>query len=261
MLFRSTQLTIDDQQINLATLPLNPAPPICFSRKLYVGSLAPPMLNGSSIYRTSRAIYLVGLTPNSLNTVNYSKAETKTLTLNNPSCGLFRMQLKSGLTMVRIDGVEMTIPTDMSDFDCQYKTQLPPANTLIRDRDLGRYYVYRTSDLNKKTLTVTTEIAGSVSKKIPVNKCGFAVISIVNVGKGSQYGGKVSINGSAMYSIDSLPLANSDIKCLGNVTYKSAVFGVSTGVATDIVPPSVIGDAPPPPPPPEPEEPEEPQGA
>ena len=248
----STQLTIDDQQINLATLPLNPAPPTCFSRKLYQGSVTAPMLNGSSIYRTGVAIYLVGLTPNSINTVNYSRAVTKELALNDASCGLFAISLPAGQTTIKIDGVETTVPTTNIDFDCNYRTQLPPANILIKS--YSQYY-YRTSDLTKQTLAVTSDAPGTVSKKIPVNKCGYAVIPIANTGKGSKYGGKVSINGSVPYKIDSLPLANSDIRCLGNITYKSATFGVSTGVATDIVPPSVIADAPPPP------EPEEPEGA
>ncbi len=252
----SGQLAIDWDDINLATLPLNPTPPTCFGRKLYLGSFAPPTLNGSSIYRTSRAIYLVGLTPNSLNTVNYSKAEIKTIGLNDPSCGLFQIQLKSGVTTVKIDGVETPVPTTSTDFDCQYRTQLPPANTLIKY--WGERYYYRTSDVNKKTLVITTELTGNVNKKVPVNKCGFAVIPMMNMGKkGSQYGAKVSINGSAMFKVDSLPLANSDIKCLGNVTYKSAIFGGL--VPSDIVPNSVIGEAPPPEEPDPPEEPEEPE--
>jgi hypothetical protein len=252
----SSQLSIDDDDIDLATLPLNPTPPTCFSRKLYLGSPVPPTLNGSSIYRTGKAIYFVGLTPNSLNVVNYSKSETKTLDLNDPSCGLFSIKLDPALTTIKIEGVETSIPTNNVDFDCRYKTLLPPANTLIGY--WGRYY-YRTADLNKKTLTITTEITGNISKRIPVNKCGFAVIPIVNTSKGkagrSEYGGKVSINGSALYKIDSLPLANSDIKCVGNIAYKSAAFGVATGLPpNDVVPSSVRADAPPAPEPDPPEE-------
>jgi hypothetical protein len=253
----SSQLSIDDDDIDLATLPLNPTPPTCFGRKLYQGSLVAPTLNGSSIYRTGKAIYLVGLTPNSLNTVNYSKSETNTLALDDPSCGLFAMKLDPALTTIKIDGVETAVPTNNVDFDCRYKTLLPPANTLVRYS--GQRYYYRTSNLNKKTLAITTEVTGKVSKKIPVNKCGFAVIPIVNTSKGkggsSEYGGKVSINGSALYKIDSLPLANSDIKCVGNVAYKSAAFGVAIGLPpTDVVPSSVRADAPPPPEPDPPEE-------
>jgi hypothetical protein len=256
----SGQLTIGDDDIDLATLPLNPTPPTCFGRKLYQGSLVPPKLNGSSIYRTGKAVYLVGLTPNSLNTVNYSKAKSEILDLDEPSCGLFAMKLDPALTTIKIEGVETAVPTNNVDFDCQYKTLLPPANTLVRTS--GQNYYYRTSDLNKKTLAITTEIIGNVSKKVPVNKCGFAAIPILNTAKGkagrSEYGGKVSINGSSLYKIDSLPLANTDIKCLGNVTYKSAVFGVATGLPpNDVVPSSVTADAPPPPEPDPPEEEEE----
>jgi hypothetical protein len=252
----SGQVTIDDDDIDLATLPLNPTPPTCFSRKLYQGSLVAPTLNGSSIYRTGKAVYLVGLTPNSLNTVVYSKAESKTLDLYDPSCGLFKMKLDPSLVTIKIEGIETTVPTNNVIFDCEYKTLLPPPNTLIRHS--GNHY-YRTSDLSKKTLAITTEITGNVSKKIPVNKCSFAVIPILNTAKGkagrSEYGGKVSINGSAPYKIDSLPLANSDIKCLGNITYTSAVFGVATGLPpNDVVPSSVTADAPPPPEPDPPEE-------
>jgi hypothetical protein len=166
------------------------------------------------------------------------------------------MKLDPTLTTIKIEGVETTVPTNFVIFDCRYKTLLPPANTLI---SYGGHYYYRTSDLNKKTLTITTEITGKVSKKVPVNKCGFAVIPLVNTSTGkagrSEYGGKVSINGSALYKIDSLPLANSDIKCVGNIAYKSAAFGVAIGLPpTDVVPSSVRADAPPPPEPDPPEE-------
>jgi hypothetical protein len=252
----SGQLAIDGDDIDLATLPLNPSPPTCFGRKLYLGSPVPPTLNGSSIYRTGKAIYLVGLAPNSLNVVNYSKAESKTLDLNDPSCGLFKMKLDPSLVAIKIEGVETTVPTNNIIFDCEYRTLLPPVNTLVR---YGGNYYYRTSDLSKKTLAITTETTGNVSRKIPVNKCGFAVIPVLNTAKGkagrSEYGGKVSINGSAPYKIDSLPLANSDIKCVGNIAYKSAAFGVATGLSpTDVVPSSVTADAPPPPEPDPPEE-------
>ena len=63
------------------------------------------------------------------------------------------------------------------------------------------------------------EVPAIVSKNIPVNACGFAVIPALNTANGFTTGDKVTINGSTPYSVATLPLAPNAPTCKNGVTY------------------------------------------
>jgi hypothetical protein len=237
----STQLSIDDDDINVATLPLNPAPPTCIKRKLYLGSVTAPTLNSSAIYHTSKAIYVVGLAPGSLNVVKYNALKNSTEDVYDSSCGLFLLKrVDPTLTSMRIDGANRNIVMSGNSYSCWGK---PYSGTPYRDRYSGR--VYYIPD-NSKQSTITIETPTTVNKNIPVNHCGFVAIAALNKVSGYTSGDKVSINGSSFYDVGSLPLANEDLKCIGKVAYRTPSFGVAVvpTVPTTNPPASTVPDVP-----------------
>jgi hypothetical protein len=236
----STQLSIDDDDINVATLPLNPAPPTCIKRKLYLGSVTAPTLNSSAIYHTSKAIYVVGLAPGSLNVVKYNALKNSTEDVYYPTCGLFMLRVNPTLTSLRIDGASRNIFTSGTSYSCSHK---PYPGTPSRNSYTGR--VYYAPD-NSKQSTITIETPTTVNKNIPVNHCGFVAIPALNTANGYTSGDKVSINGSSFYDVGSLPLANEDLKCIGKVAYRTPSFGVAVvpTVPTTNPPASTVPDVP-----------------
>jgi hypothetical protein len=89
------------------------------------------------------------------------------------------------------------------------------ANTLYKVN--GKEYVYKTSDLTLKKLVA--ENPSVISRNIPVNACGFAVIPALNMANGFTTGDKVTINGSTPYDVTTLPLAPTAPTCKNGVTY------------------------------------------
>jgi hypothetical protein len=87
-------------------------------------------------------------------------------------------------------------------------------NTLYR---YGSYFLYKTTDPTQKKLVV--ESSTILTKNMPVNACGFAVIPALNIANGFTAGDKVTINGSTPYDVMTLPLAPTAPTCKNGVTY------------------------------------------
>ena len=216
----SGTLSISGSSINIATLPLNPNPPDCVGGKTLTGSAAAvATFNGASLYRTTKAIYYAGLTPNSLNVVGYDALSSKTFSIDN-TCGMAKTRYSKDPTSIKIGAntyTPGTMPlTSGSLFSCASPGYAAlPANTLYRTF-LGEY-MYKTSDLTLKRLVA--ESPSVVSRNIPVNACGFATIPALNTANGFAAGDKVTINGSTPYSVTTLPLSPNAPTCRNGVTY------------------------------------------
>jgi hypothetical protein len=239
--FSSTSVVnIDKSSLTytFGTLPQTPTPPVCMGGKTYVSSTAPIAYNGANLYRTTKAVYYTGLTPNSLNAVELTGLTSKDISYYKgdsqfagyvpmAACGLFYIDfkkarvssLKIGMTNNTVSG----IPTTNAALNCEASNlaTLTP-NTLYRYSNLFNGgtsgFVYRVSDVSQKKLTV--EYPTISTKNLPVNTCGFAEIKSLNLANGFDATDKVKINGTE-YTVSSLPLAPAAPICKNGVTYKA----------------------------------------
>lgn len=218
---KKTSATVrrNGMSIDVATLPINPNPPECVGGKTLVGSTtAVTTFNGASLYRTTKNIYFTGLTPNSLNVVGYDALSSKTASISN-TCGMATIKYNEMPTAIKVGAntyTPATMPLSSSSFTCtstDYAALAP--NTLYKV--YNKEYVYKTSDLTLKKIVAENPIV--VSKNIPVNACGFAVIPALNMANGFTTGDKVTINGSTPYDVMTLPLAPTAPTCKNGVTY------------------------------------------
>jgi Cu/Ag efflux protein CusF len=176
--------------------------------------------NGAALYRTSKAIYFAGLTPKSLNVVGYDALQSRSVTISN-TCGMANLKYREMPTSIKVGGNTYTPATmSMSSSSLFYSCTSPgyaalAANTLYKIN--GQDYVYKTADLSLKRIVL--EHASVVSKNIPVNACGFAVIPSLNTANGFTAGDKVTINGSTPYDVMSLPLATEAPICKNGAIY------------------------------------------
>jgi hypothetical protein len=222
----SSDLSYGARPINVATLPVNPNPPDCVRNRIFTSSINNvATFNGSSLYRTNKAIYLTNLTPRSINVVGYNSLSSRSIPVKN-ACGMvdFRIKFDTVPNSIKVGGsiyTPTTMPTVNSnvDFlDCANANY----NALPADRLYKitlRAYVYKTSDLELKKLVV--EVPTVVERKIPVNACGFASIPALNVANGFTAIDRVTINGSTPYTVTSLPLAPNPPICKNGVVYMS----------------------------------------
>jgi hypothetical protein len=232
----SATLSLGSSSINIASLPVNPNPPDCVGGKTLTASTTASLTyNGSSLYRTAKAIYYVGLTPNSLNVVELNGLASKTISYykgdefaaNYPlaACGVFYIDFKKvRLDNLRIGGMDYpvaTSPVKNIALDCNSTTlaSLTP-NTLYHNGNLfngsGSQFIYRINDITQKKLTV--EYPTTVTKNLAVNGCGFSEIKSLNAASGFNATDKVKING-AEYTVSSLPLATTAPSCKNGVAY------------------------------------------
>jgi hypothetical protein len=217
----SGTLAINGMSINIAGLPVNPSPPECVGGKTLIGNNTNvATFNGNSLYRTSKAIYFAGLTPNSLNVVDYDALQSKSFAKLG-DCGLFKITYKDKFpTSIRVGAINYT-PATMTGgsanwFYCGSSNLAGmSANTLYK-YDQGTFF-YKVTDLTQKKIEVETPIV--VSKNIAVNACGFAVIPSLNIASGFTTGDKVTINGSAPYDVTALPLATEAPRCKNGAIY------------------------------------------
>jgi hypothetical protein len=209
--------------INVATLPLNPNPPKCVNNQPIVAT-GNAAQGGATMYRTKSAIYLTGLTAGSINTVDYNTLESKSFQ-STSTCGLIYIDLKKiAPATIKVAGTTYTPSTmsadaygsNSSNFSCS-----SPNFASIQADKLYKYnssiFYYKASDLTTKRIGV--EIPAVVSKKIPVNKCGFTTIPSPNRVEGFTTGDRVTINGSAPYNPLTLPLVANAPQCSNGVTY------------------------------------------
>jgi hypothetical protein len=213
----SGSLSRSRSPVNIATLPINPNPPECVGGKTLVGSTtAVTTFNGASLYRTTKNIYFTGLVPRSLNVVGYDALTGKSYAPTDSSCGLFAMQYKKAKDIpvtMKIGATNYTTAT-VVDQSNPVTCSSAVVNTLYK---YGSYFLYKTTDPTQKKLVVETPTI--LTKNIPVNACGFAVIPSLNVANGFTAGDKVTINGSTPYNVMTLPLAPTAPTCKNGVTY------------------------------------------
>jgi hypothetical protein len=220
----STALALDGTSIDLTTLPINPAPPECVKGKLFTGGASTAAVNGASIYRTDKAVVLAGLTPNSLNVVNFDVFESKSFKTTG-SCGLFKIDfgrkrfnaVKIGASTFNVATISTTAVKSCSSAGFAAMT---PNTLYVSDGWYSTEYYYKNSDLSQKSLAA--EIPYVATKKIAVNNCGFTIVPSPNMANGFSTGDKLIINGSAPYNVTTLPLVAAAPICKNGVTYTSA---------------------------------------
>jgi hypothetical protein len=231
----SVKISGQASSLNIANLPVNPNPPDCVGGKTLMATTAGATFNGASLYRTTKSIFYVGLTPNSLNAVelnglaskdiNYYKGYEYQAGYPLSACGLFYIDFKK----VRVPNLKIgdtnypvaTAPAKNLPIDCTAATfaSLTP-NTLYLNDDLfngsASRFIYRLSDITKKKLTI--EYPTIISKNLAVNTCGFTEIKSLNASSGFNATDKVKINGTE-YTVSSLPLSPTAPTCKNGVTY------------------------------------------
>jgi hypothetical protein len=202
----------------MSTLPINPTPPACIAGKLYTpGSIS---TSGSAISRTDKAVFLTGLTPNSINVVGFDVLESQSF--RTESCGLARLNFNRNLpSSIKLGAnsyttSSMPISSMYSSVDCNNSIVANmPVNTLYK---IGsNSFIAKTSDLTKSSLTIEKLL--TATRNVPVNACGFSAIQSPNKLNGFTAGDKLVVNGSAPYTVMSLPLATSSFSCKNGITY------------------------------------------
>lgn len=231
----TTSVSIDGATVTFGSLPQNPTPPICLDSKTYLSSTGSTTYNGANLYRTAKAVYYVGLTPNSLNAVELNglaskdvsqyKGDPQMYDYPKPVCGIFYIDFgKKRVPNLKIDGVEHTVSTATAagSLSCSGSNlaNLTP-NTLYQwgmpFNGTNAAFIYRVADLSKQKIKV--EYPTTVSRNLPVNACGFSQIDSLNKVSGFAATDRVKINGTE-YTVSSLPLAPSAPMCKGGVTYQ-----------------------------------------
>jgi hypothetical protein len=205
--------------INVASLPLNPNPPKCVNNRAIVAS-GNGSQNGATMYRTKTAIYLTGLTAGSINTVDYNVLESKSFQNLSP-CGAIAIDLKTLQPATLKAGGTTYTPASMAVTPfANLQCGSPSFASALADRLYkinNSTFVYKISDLTTKRLAI--EIPTVVSRKIPVNQCGFSMIPALNRAEGFTTGDRVTINGSTPYNPITLPLVANAPQCSNGVTY------------------------------------------
>ena len=205
--------------INVATLPLNPAPPKCANNRAIVSG-GNGSQGGATMYRTKSAIYLTGLTAGSINNVDYNALESKSFQ-NLSACGAVNINLKKlQPATIKANGITYTSATmpittsasvqcDTTDFASLQADKLYKLNSDT--------FVYKTSDLTTKRLDI--QIPTVVNKKVPVNACGFSAIPALHRAEGFTAIDRVTINGSTPYTPTTLPLVANAPQCVNGTIY------------------------------------------
>jgi hypothetical protein len=232
----NSSVNIAGAAVSFGSLPQNPTPPICMDGKTYAASTGSTTYNGANLYRTAKAVYYVGLAPNSLNTVelnglasknvSYYKGDSRSSNyVPGQNCGIFYIDLGRNFPPnLKIDSVSYSatsLPAAASHSCSANLSPLVP-NTLYYPANPDFYgnnsFVYRVTDLAKKKISV--EYPTIVSRNLPVNACGFAQIDSLNKVNGFEATDKVKINGT-QYTISTLPLAPGAPICRNGVTYQA----------------------------------------
>jgi hypothetical protein len=231
----TSSVNIDGSNLTFGNLPQNPSPPICLNDRTYSSSTSSISYNGANLYRTTKAIYYVGLAPNSLNAVEITGLASKDI---NPykgekglttfaPCGVFAIDLgkNNKVSSLKIGTMSYNVSSlaEYPALGCAAEnlTAIAPNTLYYRYRPsngTASSFVYRVTDTNKKKLTV--EYPTTVSRNLPVNACGFAEIKSLDKVTGFNDTDKIKINGTE-YTFASLPLAPVAPICKNGVTYKA----------------------------------------
>jgi hypothetical protein len=230
-------INIDGTSQFFSSLPVNPHPPICLNNKTFVSNTSPITYNGASLYRTTKAIYHVGLTIAAIDKVeliglankdvSYYKGDSS---VARAACGLFYVDFgKKKVSTLKVGANNYTVSSlgnAVTPADCSSSSlaALTP-NTLYRNQanplvaGAASRFLYRVSDVAQKKLTV--EYPAVVTRSFPVNACGFVEVKSLNSLNGFDATDKVKING-AEYTVSTLPLAPTAPMCRNGVVYQAA---------------------------------------
>jgi hypothetical protein len=215
----STALSFDGSSIDLATLPVNPAPPACMKGKLFTSG-GSATVGGATMYRTAKVVYITGQTAGSTNVVKYDALRSRSFKTTQ-TCGLFAINFKKESPASIKIGTTTFNPTTIASTAVNSCSSngfaAMMADTLYKN---GTDYYYKVTDLTKKAIAVETPYL--VTKKIAVNTCGFTVIPSLNMAEGFTTGDKLIVNESTPYDVSVLPLVTTAPLCQNGVIYTSA---------------------------------------
>jgi hypothetical protein len=218
-------LTIGDgSPIAFGNLPTGTAP-ICQKGETYTANSAAANYNGASLYRTDKAIYQIGMTPNSLSVVQFDALSSKTYSQyrdNGMTCGMFVMKFKDPVVSLKIGATTYPIAsvlTTTTGFDCPTAAGLSAFQPDTLYKSSPTLFYYRTTDLAKTRLSV--EFPSAIAKNVPVNACGFVSIDSPNKASGFSATDVVKINGT-QYILSGIPVSPKPPICKGGVLYQAA---------------------------------------
>jgi hypothetical protein len=215
----STALSFDGSSIDLATLPVNPAPPECVKGKLFTGG-GTAAVGGATMYRTAKAVYITGQTAGSINVVKYDALRSRSFKTTQ-TCGLFAIDFgKESPASIKIGATTYTPATVTSTTVTSCSSAGFGAIMADKLYKNGTDYYYKVTDLTKKSIAVETPYL--VTKKIAVNVCGFTTIPSLNMAEGYTTGDKLIVNESTPYDVSTLPLVTTAPLCQNGVIYTSA---------------------------------------
>jgi hypothetical protein len=215
----STALKLDNTAIDLATLPVNPAPPECVKGKLFTGG-GTAAVGGATMYRTAKAVYITGQTAGSINVVKYDALRSRSFKTTQ-TCGLFAIDFgKESPASIKIGATTYTPATVTSTTVTSCSSAGFGAIMADKLYKNGTDYYYKVTDLTKKSIAVETPYL--VTKKIAVNVCGFTTIPSLNMAEGYTTGDKLIVNESTPYDVSTLPLVTTAPLCQNGVIYTSA---------------------------------------
>jgi hypothetical protein len=214
----------DGSPFTFSNLPTGTAP-ICQQGEVYTANPAAATYNGASLYRTDKAIYQVGMAPNSLSVVQYDALASKTYSQyrdNGVTCGMFVIKFKDPVTRLKIGATSYPIadvPISTSGFDCPSAAGLSNFQPETLYKYDATQFVYRTTDPAKTRLNV--EFPSLIAKNIPVNACGFVAIDSLNIVNGFAGSDAVKINGT-QYVLSGIPVSLKPPICRGGVLYQAS---------------------------------------
>jgi hypothetical protein len=222
----ASSLTIGDgSPITFGNLPTGNAP-LCRQGSTYTANSTAATYNGASLYRTDKEIYQVGMTPNSLSVVEMQALGSKTYSQykdDGMTCGMFVLKFKAPVTSLKIGTTSYTaasLPVAQYGFDCPSSTGLSAfsPNTLYKNSDATLLY-YRTTDPAMTKLTI--ESPSTFTKNMPVNACGFVMISSLNKANGFSGSDTVKINGT-QFTLSGIPVTPKPPICKDGVLYQAS---------------------------------------
>jgi hypothetical protein len=197
-------------------------PPVCQNGSVYTANPAAATVSGASLYRTDKAIYQIGLAPNSLSVVQFDAYTSKSFgqyRSNGLTCGVFALKFKTPVTGLKIGSTTYdlaTMPTVTAGYDCTVPSTLNKFQVGTLYKYDATLFFYRDPALTK----LNVEYPSTVTKNWPVNACGFVTIDSPNRASGFSATDTVKINGT-QYSVSAIPIATKPPICRNGVLYQS----------------------------------------
>jgi hypothetical protein len=217
----TTNFNIDGTPIDMATLAVNPNPPVCNTGSLYQAGTIPA--GTPAISMAGNTVFATGLTPNTINVIGFDVWESQSTRSN--ECGLVQLSYSPSRTpeKIKVGSTTYTVSTltngGYATCSTSNFTSLPVGG-IIKSTGMTNYFYIKVADFNKsgyieKSLTAT--------RNVPTNACGFMAISSPNKANGYTATDKLVINGSSPYTVTSLPAPSKLLSCRNGNVYTSTV--------------------------------------